>query len=353
MVLLNEYIKRIILLLLVIVSIYVAVLLLPFLFGVFRFIFEMLLPFIIGFALAFILQPIVRFFQNKGLKRWLAVVVVLSLFTIIVYFALALTIPHLISDMKELIRQAPKITSELKIVFDDFGKRFDFLPEEYRPNFENINLFINRYLIRFGSFPSEFFEKIVSYLSIIILVPMIVIYFLLDYEKILCSFRNFLIQHKYIRFKNYLADLNQIMGSYFRGVFIVIIIMMIAFSIAFSIIGLEFAVFFAVIIGITNLIPYLGSYIGGAFPFLFALMDSPKKAILVLIISFVFQTLESDLLTPYVQSKNIKIHPLLVILALLVFGSLFGILGMMMAVPILSMLRITLKHYPIMKRKSA
>lgn len=348
----NEYIKKIVFILLLALSIYIAILVLPYILVGLRFIIKVLIPFIIGFALAFILQPVVMFFQNKGLKRWLAVLVVLALFVIIVYFLIMLTVPHMIKDMKVLIAKTPQITKELKEVFNDFARNFDFLPTDYQPNFDNISLFVNRYIIKLGSFPTEVFDKLISYLSVIILVPMILIYFLLDYEKILCAFRNFLIKHNKIRFKNYLADLNKIMGSYFRGVFIVMIIITIIFSIAFSIIGLEFALFFAIIIGITNLIPYLGSYIGGALPFLFALLDSPNKAILVLIISVVVQTFESDILTPYIQSKNIKIHPLLVILALLIFGSLFGVIGMMVAVPILSIIKITLKHYPIIKSPS-
>ena len=325
----SEYIKKLVFVLLLAVTVYVAILVLPYLLIAFKFIFKILLPFIIAFALAFVLQPLVLFFQNKGLRRWLAVIVVLVLFVVVLYFFFELTIPHLVKDMK----------------------KFNFLPENYQPNFDNINAFINRYIIKLSNFPVQVFEKLFSYISIIILVPVILIYFLLDYEKILCCFRNYLISRKKIRFKNYLADLNKIMGSYFRGVFVVMIIITIAFAIAFSIIGLEFAIFFAIIIGVTNVIPYLGSYIGGALPFLYALLDSPKKAILVLIISFVLQTLESDLLTPYIQSKNIKIHPLIVILGLLVFGSLFGMIGMMLAVPLLSMLKITFKHYPLIKSK--
>lgn len=350
-VLLNESIKKLIFILLLVVTIYVAILLLPFVLVVLKFICKLLIPFIIAFALAFILQPVVRFFQNKGLNRVLAVVLVLVSFVIIVALIVQFTLPHFVKDIKLLIVRIPEISDEVKEILDDFSKRFDYLPSNYQPNFNNINNFFNRYIIKLGNFPKIFLDKIVSYLSIMILIPLILIYFLIDYEKILCSIRNFLIRHNKIRFKNYLADLNKIMGSYFRGIFIVMLIVTIAFSIAFSLINLEFAIFFAIILGITNIIPYLGAYIGGAFPFLFALLESPKKALLVLIICFIIQTLESDVLTPYIHSKNIKIHPLIVILTLLVFASLMGIIGMMIAVPVLSIIKITLKHYPIIKTK--
>lgn len=349
--LLNDYIKKLIFILLLVVTIYVAILLLPYFLVVVKFIAKLFIPFLIAFALAFILQPVVRFFQNKGLNRVLSVVVVLILFILIIIFSVQISLPHFVNDVKILIVKIPNITDQLKALFDNFSQKFDYLPSNYQPNFDNINNFINTYIIKLGNFPKMFLDKFMAYLSMMILVPMILIYFLLDYEKILCTIRDALIKHNKIRFKNYLADLNKIMGAYFRGVFLVMIIVSMAFTLAFYLIGLDFALFFGIILGITNIIPYLGAYIGGALPVLFALLESPKKALIVIIICFVIQTLESDLLTPYVQSKRIKIHPLVVLLTLLLFASLMGIFGMMIAVPVLSIIKITLKHYPIIKTK--
>lgn len=344
---LTEKIKKLIYVILIVLLIYIGILLLPYALKVIRFITTILIPFVIAFALAFILQPVVRFFQNRGIRRGLSVAIVLVLLTGLVFILFQTTIPHFVRDLKVLISELPEITEELEELFDEFSKKYDYLPEEYQPNFDNISNFFSKYIINIGNFPSKFFSRIFRYLSLIILTPMILIYFLLDYEKILCKFRDYLIEHNKIRFKNYLADLNKIMGSYFRGVFLVMIIVTIAFITAFWIIDLEFALFFGIIIGITNVIPYVGSYIGGSFPVLFALLDSPKKALVVILISIVLQTLESDVLTPYVQSKRIKIHPLIVILSLLVFGRLMGIIGMMISLPVLSIIKITLKHYPI------
>jgi len=349
--LINDYIKKLILVLLLVVTAYVFFLLLPYLATIFRFVIKIITPFIIAFAIAFILQPIVCFFNKKGLSRGLSVAVVLLIFVAAVILTLVLTVPHLVTELKLLIAKVPDILEDIKGILDDFAKLFKFLPEKYQPNYENVNGFLSKYMSKLGNIPENILNKLTSILSTLVLVPMILIYFLLDYEKILCALRNYLIKNNKIRFKNYLADLNKIMGSYFRGVFLVMIILTIAFSIAFFIIDLEFAIFFGLIIGITNIIPYVGSYIGGAFPFVFALAESPQKAFTVLAISVVFQTLESDLLSPYIHSKRVKIHPLIVLFTLIVFGSLFGIFGMMVAVPILSMIKITLKHYPLRIKK--
>lgn len=324
---------------------------LPLITSIFNFVVKILTPFIIAFALAFVLQPVVNFFQTKGLKRGLAVAVVLLIFVVVSILTIVLTVPHLVSEIKLLVKKVPIILDDVKEIINNFANNFNFLPKDYQPNYDNINGFLSDYIVKLEHLPQTILNKTTKILGTLVLVPMILIYFLLDYEKILCSIRNFLIKKDMIRIKNYLGELNKTMGSYFRGVFIVMLILSTAFSIAFFIIGLDFAIFFGLIIGITNVIPYIGSYIGAAFPFLFALAESPQKAILVVITSIILQTLESDLLTPYVQSKQIKIHPLIVILSLLIFGTLFGIIGMMVAVPVLSIIKITLKHYPLRIKK--
>lgn len=351
--LLNDYIKKLIIILLTVVTVYVLFLLLPLFGAIFGFIFKIIFPFIIAFSIAFILQPLVNYFQTLGLKRWLAVVIVLLIFTILIALIITLTVPKLVIEVKEIIKEFPNILEEIKEIINNFALKFDFLPDGYRPNFDNINNFINKYIIKAENFPESIISKLGSILSYVILVPMILIYFLLDYEKILCAARDFLVKKNMIRFKNYLAELNEKMGRYFRGVIIVILIVTFFFSVAFSIIDLKFAVFFALILGITNVIPYLGAYIGAALPVAFALTESPRKALLVIIICIIIQTIESDIISPYVHGKRTKIHPLIVIIGLLVFGALFGIIGMMVSLPILLILKITLKHYPIRLKKTS
>ncbi|MDD4000432.1 MAG: AI-2E family transporter, partial [Bacilli bacterium] len=114
----------------------------------------------------------------------------------------------------------------------------------------------------------------------------------------------------------------------------------------------DFAIFFAIIIAITNVIPYLGPYIGAVFPVLYALLTSPSKALVVALAIFLVQQIESNFLTPYINSKRIKTHPLIGILFLLFYGNLFGIIGMIFATPVLAIIRITLKYYNPFKKNA-
>ena len=343
----NKYIKKIILFLLIILSIYVFFLIFPFIKTILFFILKILVPFLLSFVLAFILQPIVVRVQKIVKKRGIAVVIVLSMLVLIIYILIKTTIPYTSKEIKQLIENFPKITKDLEELVNNFSKKFDFLPIDYQPNFENLNTILLKYLDKLSFIIQNIMNKFLSYLSTIIIIPIILIYLLLEYEKVLCSIREYLIKNDKLIFKEYLKELNQKIKSYFKGTLLVMFILIIVCTILFMMIKLSYPLFFASIIAITNIIPYIGPYIGGVFPVVFALLSYPRKALLALVIVVIVQLIESNFLTPYIQSKNTENHPLLVILFLLIFEKLFGIIGMLIAVPILTILKTTLKYYPI------
>ena len=125
------------------------------------------------------------------------------------------------------------------------------------------------------------------------------------------------------------------------------IILFIIFTIIFTLFKVENAMIFALIIAITNIIPYIGSWIGTSLPVLYILLSSYNKAIIILIICIIIQILEADVLTPLIQGKKTQLHPLIIMLSLLFFGSIYGFIGMLIAVPMAAIINITIKHYPI------
>jgi predicted PurR-regulated permease PerM len=108
--------------------------------------------------------------------------------------------------------------------------------------------------------------------------------------------------------------------------------------IGLSIVGLDFAIFFAVLASLLVVIPYFGAIAGGIPPVLFALTQSPGKALLVLGIYVLVQQVEGNLTIPLVMSRTVKLHPAVIAVGVVVVGQLFGLLGLIVAVPILSMI---------------
>lgn len=349
----NKQIKILIYLILIIVLLYLLHLMLPVISGVLKFILKIFIPFIIAFLIAYILEPVVEFFKKYLKKRLYAVIITLVLFLLLIYFLISTTIPFLINEIRSFMENYESIVDSLEDRINAFSKKFDFLPESFKPTFDNIKTILYDYINKIQIVPSKIITKVADYFSIIVVIPMSLFYILLDYEKILCRIRNYLIDNKYIRLKNYLGELNCSISKFIKTTFIIMLLVLVLSTVSFWISGLDYPLFFGLIISITNIIPYIGPYIGGAFPVLYALVESNALSLVILIIILVIQVLESDVISPYLHGKNNDIHPLVVIFGIILFGKLFGLIGMIISIPIISIIKITLKYYPFkfMRRK--
>jgi predicted PurR-regulated permease PerM len=126
--------------------------------------------------------------------------------------------------------------------------------------------------------------------------------------------------------------------GWMEGVAVDMVLTVVLLYAGLSLIGLDFAIFFAVFSAILVLIPYFGAIIGAVPPTLFALTDSPEKALLTLGIYVLVQQIESNLTIPLVMANRVKLHPALVAIGVVVIGQLFGFVGLFVAVPILSLI---------------
>ena len=114
---------------------------------------------------------------------------------------------------------------------------------------------------------------------------------------------------------------------------------------------IDYAFLFGIIIGVTDIIPYIGPYIGGALVSVFVLVSRPEKLIFVIISIVILQFIESNFLVPKIQSKTLKTNPILVILSVTFFGEIMGIFGMLIAVPLEKIVEIIINSYTYNKKK--
>ena len=277
----------------------------------------------------------------------MAVVLIFLLIVMIIFIKYIANI--LIYEFEHLLEKMPQILKQLE---DLLNKVLSLIPlfKDYTVSLEDL-INKNSEIIKDSIFTSRILQIIISSLKYLITIPIILIYTLLDYEKILKKLKEYLIKHKKEKLKNYLSELNKTMSSYIRGVLLVMFILFAIFTIIFTLLKVENGMVFALIIAVTNIIPYLGSWIGTSIPVLYVLLTSSNKAIIILVICIIIQTLEADVLTPLIQGKKTQLHPLVIMLSLLFFGTLFGFIGMLIAVPMAAILNITLKHYPITNLK--
>lgn len=346
---LNTRLKQMLLMLLLVVNFYLFLLIFPKLNFVFNTLFSIVIPFLIAFVLTFLLNPIVNYLQKFFKKRWLAVFVVLLTLIIILFLFFRYVFILIVSELEIFTNRLPDIIREFENLINNFIKKVPIFENYNFKVYDNIMGYINKSTNIFQNtiLTTKTLSTVINILKYVVVVPVILIYFLLDYDKIKEGIKCYLIKNHKNKIKDYLSELNKTMTSYFRGVFIVMFMLFMLFTIIFMILGIDNGLIFSIIIAITNVIPYIGSWIGTAIPVLYVLITSSSKAITLLIICVIIQTVEADMISPYVHGRRVKIHPLMLMLSLLFFGSLFGFIGMLIAVPMAAFINVTLKYYPL------
>ncbi len=301
-------------------------------------------PFFIGFVLAWILRPLVLKINKKINNNTLSASLVFGGFVLVIFTILYIFIPTVYNEVNELVGLLPsfveKITNSINDIFTNFSE-----------NGLNLSDFQNKLLdsITTGSaeiakdLPNIIISFIISLFSGIGTVAMgliIGIYMLIDYENIANHFKK-LFPHK---IQGDVHELTTKMSNAARrcvnGTFVVALMVLVCDSVGFALVGLNAPLLFGLLCGITDLIPFIGPYIGGAVAVIVGLTQSTLIGIGALIICVIVQIIENYILQPVVMSKASSIHPVAIIIALLVFGHFFGILGMILATPVLTILRV-------------
>jgi predicted PurR-regulated permease PerM len=133
--------------------------------------------------------------------------------------------------------------------------------------------------------------------------------------------------------------------GWMEGVAIDMLVTFVLLYIGLTIIGLDFAIFFAVLSALLVVVPYFGAIAGAIPPVLFALTDSPGKALITLLVYVLVQQLESNVTIPVIMAQRVRLHPAMVAIGVLVVGQLFGFVGLFVAVPILSLIVIAVEEF--------
>jgi predicted PurR-regulated permease PerM len=141
-----------------------------------------------------------------------------------------------------------------------------------------------------------------------------------------------------------LARVKKVWIGWLEGVALDMLISGVLIYLGLRLVGLDFALVFAAVSALLVVIPYFGAIIGGIFPILFALTDSPGKALLVMLIYLVIQQVEGGLIMPLIMAQRVKLHPALIAIGVVVVGQLFGIVGLLIAVPLISLLTILVEE---------
>ena len=333
----NDKLKELVLIL---IAIILVVFLIKYL-NIFKYLgilFTVLVPLFIGFIYAWIFNPLINRLSkkiNRNIVCILLFLVFVFLFSLFIYYL----VPMFYREIMEFIELLPSVLSKIEIKVETIGLR-DML--------DKLIVFV------VDSLPDYFISFVkgtFKYVGVIVIGLILGLYMSFDYERIV-SIVYAIVPKKY---KCVVINLSQDVSSTVRkcvnGTLLVALCVFVLDSICFMVIKLDSAILLGMICGITDLIPYVGPYIGGAVAVLVGFTESKKLGFMCLIICFIVQCIENYVLQPIIMSKSIKISPVLIIVGLLVFGKFFGVVGMIMATPILAMLKVIFTHLePVLQK---
>ena len=302
-------------------------------------------PLFIGWFVAWILNPIVKKLTSKGVKRGLAVTIAYLIMVIVVGLIGWFTIASLGDQISDILAAVPKITSDIQKWIDNvFVKLSKFSLENLdviKLSFMNkIDHFATSIQTNLPETAVNIISSIASGLGKIIISLILGFYILFDFDKVSDAFLN-LFPKKARRDVVYLLEkLDGSLYSFISGTLWLSLLLFVVSVIGFSIIGLNAPVLIAFVCVITNLIPYIGPYMGAAVAAAIGFAESPVIGVLTLVFILVVQIVDGEILNPLVMSKKMNLSPITIIISLLVFEYLFGIIGMVIATPVVALLKI-------------
>ena len=299
---------------------------------------RVLIPLFIGFIYAWIFNPLIVRLSKKVNRNIICILlffIFIFIFSLFIYYL----VPILYREIMEFIKLLPGLLSKIEIKVETFGLR-DMLDKL-------ISFVVNSLPNYFISFVKGTFK----YVGVVVIGLILGLYMSFDYERIVSGVYA-IVPRKY---KCVVINLSQDVSSTVRkcvnGTLLVAFCVFVLDSICFMFIKLDGAILLGMICGITDLIPYVGPYIGGAIAVLVGFTESKRLGIMCLVICFIVQCIENYMLQPIIMSKSIKISPILIIVGLLVFGKFLGIFGMILATPILAMVKVVITHLePVLKK---
>jgi predicted PurR-regulated permease PerM len=311
------------------------------------------LPLAFGAGMVFLLEPVVRVFDRLRVPRPIGSVLSFLVLVAVVVAVGALVWPTVQEQGAELILQLPDLYVSVVDWLREAGVAVGLDLEEFLSQ-QAIETWlrdpanqatIQELLFGFGAGAGIVLRGVAETIVVIGLAPVLAIYLLIDLER----FKRNTLELTPPRHRNEMAyvsgEVGTAMGSFVRGQLLVALLVGVASSVGMWAIDLPFWLLIGIVAGFLNLIPFLGPIVGGALAALVALLNGdPWQAFWAVLIMIGVQQVDNHLITPMIQRARVNLSPLVIVLALIIGGSLAGLLGVLVAIPATAAIRIVIGH---------
>lgn len=304
-------------------------------------------PIFIGFLVAWLFEPLVKKLQAKKVPRLLGCILSYLLILGVIFLIAYMFIPSLVTQIKDFVAAAPEIFKELTKFVTNIIEKFD---TNHLINIKDVKKEITSIISNFGmglvsnlpEYALSIGKSIINGGLNFVLGLMIGFYLLFDFDKVNENIDKMLPKTWKENFRELTKRINTSLRSYVQGVLLVMFLVFLTQSIGLTLAGMEAPLLFALFCAVTDIIPYFGPYIGGIPAVIVGFTISPITGICVLISILVVQLLENNFYQPLIMGHTMQLHPVTIMLGLLIFEHFFGILGMVIATPVIACIKVLL-----------
>ncbi|MGT2934677.1 AI-2E family transporter [Streptococcus castoreus] len=309
-----------------------------------------MLPLVISTILYYLTKPLVDAISRLGSSRTTAIIIVFSLITFLFIWGVSGFIPMIQTQLTSFIEDLPKYVGKV-------NKEANKLLENewlinYKPQLQDMLASASQKALDYAQsfsknaidWAGNFAGAVARITIAIIISPFILFYFLRDSAKMKNGLVNVLPVKFRLPMSRVLGDINKQLSGYVQGQVTVAIVVGFMFSIMFSIVGLNYSITFGIIAGFLNMIPYLGSFLAMIPVIIMGLVQGPLMLIKVLLIFMIEQTIEGRFVAPLVLGNKLSIHPITIMFLLLTAGSMFGVWGVFLVIPIYASVKVVIKE---------
>jgi predicted PurR-regulated permease PerM len=312
---------------------------------------DILLPFVIGAAVAYFLDPLADRLQRRGMSRGLATSLITLVFVLLLLAMMLLLIPLATTQLLNFLDRLPRYFEKLQELIGPYlADLMEEVPELDAGKIKDA-------LGAAGSMAgvlAQILKKVmeggmvvVDILSILFITPFVTFYLLRDWDSILARIDAWLPRPQAPVIRQLAREVDEVLAAFIRGQGTVCLAMAVFYAVGLAIVRLDFGILVGFGAGIVTFIPYLGPIVGvGVALLIGAVQFLPNVWPLVgIIVVFVLgQILESYVLTPKLVGDKVGLHPLWVIFGLMAGGSLFGFLGMLLALPVAAVIGVLVRY---------
>lgn len=307
---------------------------------------SVLTPFILGFLIAYILHPLVDMLERKKISRTSAVAIIyiflITLVAVLVFYGL----PIIIRDLNRLVELIPQYTVIIQEMVSDFQVGYSQvpIPDSIREVMDQVITNLEETVLGIIQGFANGIIGLFSQTFNLVLAPLLSFYFLLDYKRLGLGVLSLVPSRYRPELVRIGGEVNQVIKNVIRGNLLVASLVAVLATLGMMVIGMDFPLLIGIMVGITNFIPYFGAIISAVPAIMLALLKSKWLALYVLGIMVLIQQIEGNIISPKILGEYVGLHPLVIIFTLLAGGKLWGLTGLLLAVPLAAILKVLLRY---------